>query len=264
MNQTNDATTPVPPSRTAFKWRRAGTPLLFLACAVGLWLFLPKPALLPVVTVLPSDYSIPAPPLPVPDRWIPMKAGWLWKLRYALLGKPATFDIETKLIRFREPGIPSLQQVLNGLPPFVSTNGVRAWILPDKEVKALGLRLELEEECEYQTGRMTLGQGVLATLSGTTSPLVQGSQIAAGYTITCAVHKRGDSIELSGRFTSSEVVTNALTRSPDPKEDISLHTNLMLVANMQIPLGLGVFLYDTNRSDVHSGGVAILIRPKVW
>ena len=263
MNQTNDATTPVPPSRTAFKWRRAGTPLLFLACAVGLWLFLPKPALLPVVTVLPSDYTIPAPPLPIPDRWIPMNWGWLWKLRYALLGKPATFDIETKLIRFREPGVPALGQVLNGRAPLVSTNGVRAWILPDKEVKALGLRLELEEECEYQTGRMTLGQGVLATMSGTTSLSVQGTQVKAGYSFTYAVLLRRDSLVLSGRFTSSEVATNALARSRYPQEVINLHTNLMLAANMQIPRGLGVFLYDTNRSDAHSSAVGILIRAKV-
>ena len=217
----------------------------------------------PLVTVLPSDYSIPAPPLPVPDRWIPMKAGWLWKLRYALLGKPAVVDIETKLIRFRDPGIPPLGQVLNGRAPLVSTNGVRAWMLPDKEVKALGVRLELEQECESQTGRMTTGPGVLITLSGTTSPLVQGSQIVAGYTFTYAVRTRGDSIELSGKFVSSEVVTNALTRSPDPKEIISLHTNLTLAARMQIPRGEGAFLYDTNRSDAHSSGVGILIRPKV-
>ncbi len=199
----------------------------------------------------------------MPDRWIPMNWGWLWKLRYALLSKPATFDIETELIRFREPGVPPLGQVLNGRAPLVSTNGVRAWMLPANEVKALGLRLELEEECEYQTGRMNLGQGVLATLSGTTSPLVQGSQIAAGYTITHAVRKRGDSIEISSRFTSSEVVTNALTRSPDPTELISLHTNLTLAASMQIPRGHGVFLYDTNRSAAHSSGVGILIRSKI-
>ena len=192
-----------------------------------------------------------------------MKAGWLWKLRYALLGKPAVFDIETKLIRFRGPGTPPLRQLLDGRAPLASTNGVRAWMLPDKEVKALGLRLELEQECESQNGRMTLGQGVLATLSGMTAVLVQGSQVEAGYTITYAVRKRGDSIELSGRFTSSEVVTNALARSPDPKEVVSLHTNLTLVANMQVPRGQGVFLYDTNRSDAHSSGVAILIRAKV-
>lgn len=237
--------------------------LLFLVCAGGLWLFLPKPAQPPSVLVLPTDYAIPSPPLPFPDRWIPMKAGWLWRMRYALLGKPTVFDIETKLIRFREPGTPLLRQLLNGRAPLVSTNGVRAWVLPDKEVKALGLRLALERESDSQTGWMTLGQGGLSTMSGTTSPLVQGTQVEAGYTITYAVRKRGDSIELSGRFTSSEVVTNALARSPYPKEIISLHTNLMLVANMQIPRGQGVFLYDTNRSDAHSSGVGILIRPKV-
>ena len=237
--------------------------MLFLVCAGGLWLLLPKPVQPPGVLVLPSDYSIPSPPLPFPDRWIPMKAGGLWRMRYALLGKPPTFIIDTELIRFREPGTPPLQQVLNGLAPLVSTNGVRAWILPDKEVKALGLRLELEQECEHQTGRMTLGQGGLASMSSMTSALIQGGQVEAGYTISYVVHRRGDSIEITGRFTSSEVVTNALTRSPDPKEIISLHTNLTLVANMQIPRGLGVFLYDTNRSDAHSSGVAVLIRAKV-
>lgn len=260
VNQTNDTSDPIPtPSSCgAFKWRRVGVFLLLLTCAVGLVRLLPKPALLPAVAVLPPDYSIPAPPLPMPDRWIPMNWGWLWKLRYAVLGKPAVFKIETKLSYFSEPRSPQLQQLLDGRAPLVFTNGVRAWILPDQELKGLISNLELQH-----VGRVTTGAGVLTTVSGSTAPPSGISVAVAGYTLTYAVRKRGDSIELSGGFTSSEWVTNALIRSPSAREVISLHTNLMLVANMQIPRGLSVFLYDTNRVHNPNDGVGILIRAKV-
>lgn len=258
MNQTEAPGEPVRPSRLPFNWRRVGALLLFFVCAGGLWLFLPKPALLPGVTVLPADYSIPSPPLPVPDRWIPMNAGWLWKLRYAVLGKPDVFDIETKLSYFSETRSPQFQQLLDSRAPLAFTNGVRAWILPDKELRGIITHLELE-----QISRMTLGPGVLATVSGMTALRGQVSQITAGYSFTYVVHKHGESIELSAKFVCSEVVTNTIIRSPDPREIISLHTNLALAANMQIPRGQSVFLYDTNRVRNPNDSVGVLIRAKV-
>ncbi len=241
--------------------RRFGAFALLLLCASGIWWLKPTSALPPEVTVLPPDYSIPAPPLPVPDRWIPMTWGWLWHLRYAVLGKPTVVDVETRLIRFREMRTPQLQELLNGSEPFVSSNGVRAWIIPETEIKSLGLRLELPDS-KHRIGGMNLGLGVLATMSMTVPMPIQGSKIFAGDTVTYAVCKHGDSVELTGTFISTEMVTND-DLAPVPREVISLHTNLNLAARMQVLRGQSVFLYDTNRAHAQNSGVGLLIQAKV-
>lgn len=199
--------------------------------------------------------------MPLPDRWIPMTWGWLWKLRYALLGKAPAFDIETRLVFFDGPGEQLLQETLNGHPQLAASNGVSAWILPEKKLIALGHRVE--PEYNSHVARMTLGQGVLARMSMTTTVAIEGTQVPVGETISSAIRKHRGSIELTGSFNSWEAVTNASTRSSDPNEVITLHTNLTLAAKMNIPPGKGVFLYDTNRADAHHSGIGVLIKVKV-
>ena len=262
VNHTRAASESIRSSRPRTNGRRVGTLVLLLVCAGIIWFLTPNRALPPVVTVLSPDYSVSAPPLPLPDRWIPMKWGWLWRLRYAVLGKPTTVDIETRLMVFRELRPRQLQQLLNERAPLVSSNGVRAWIVPETEIKSLGLRLDLQAN-EQRSARMSLGFGVLATMSMTGPSPIQGIQGTVGDTITYAARKRGDSIELAGTFTSTEVVTNAHFRAPDPREVISLHTNLTLAARIQIPRGQSVFLYDTNRVLTENSGIGLLIRPTV-
>jgi hypothetical protein len=236
--------------------------VLLLLCASGIWWLKPTSALPPEVTVLPPDYSIPAPAPPAPDRWIPLKWGWLWRLRYAVLGKPAVVDVETRLIRFREMRPRQLQQLLDGRAPLVSSNGVRAWIIPETEIKSLGLRLDLQRS-EERGARLSFGFGGLSSMSSTAASTIQGIQGAVGDTYTYAVRRCGDSLELTGAFTSTAVVTNALFRAPDPREVISLHTNLNLTARMQIPRGHCAFLYDTNRVLEENSGFGLLIQPQV-
>jgi len=261
VNQTDDDTNPVSFRRTAFQWRHIGAILLLLACALGLGLSLPNRPMPPFVTVLPPDHSIPPPPLRMPDRWIPMHWGWLWKLRYAVLGKPASANLGTTLFRFHELQTPQLQQLFAGRAPFLFTNGVRAWMIADAEVKSLTPGLQLHAT-ESRRSRISLGFGVLATMSTGGGPPFQGVPMAAGNTLTCAVIKRGDGIELNARFVCTEIVTNAPARIPNGAETVRLHTNLMLVARMEIPRGQSVFLYDTNRVPDPNGGVGILILQK--
>ena len=263
VNQPDAAGQPIDSSSSLIRRRRIRAFVLVVVCAGGLWFLMPDFSPPPSVVILPSDYSIPAPPLPLPDRWIPLKSGWLWKLRYALLGKPAVVNIDSEIFQFSGPGERMLSGVFHTNAPLTSSNGVRAWVLPEKELKRMHARLELEADSNRSAGRMTLGQGVLATMSMTTSPQIAGLSVTAGNIMTIAMRKRGDSIELTGSFTSTEVVTNAGFRAPDPQETLTLHTNLTLAARMQIPRGHGVFLYDTNRADIHSSGVGLLILPKL-
>lgn len=194
-----------------------------------------------------------------------MKWGWLWRVRAAVLPALTTADISTKFIRFRSPGLGELllRELMEGQEVFVSTNGVRAWILPDMELKSFGTRLERDSDSDLHAANMTTGPGVLANMSMTMMVPVEGVPVPVGDSLTYAVRKHTECIELSGAFTSSDAVTNGVTQSAVPKETISLHTNLTLAAQMIIPKGRGVFLYDTNRADARSAGVGLLIRVKV-
>jgi hypothetical protein len=239
--------------------------VVLLVCAGGLWFLFPNSAPLPEVTILPPDYSVPAPPLPLPDRWIPMKWGWLWRLRSAVLPANPTIDIETMLFRFGATGksLP-LEELLNDRVPLTSSNGVHAWIISEHDfLDMFGRRLKEEHDDSVRISRMTTGPGVLANQSMTTMVPIDGAQVSVGDSFTQAVLKRGKSVELTGSFISWEAATNTSTRLSGQKEMISLRTNLTLAANLLIPPGQGVFLLDTNRANTESSGTGLFISAKL-
>src|SRR5882762_8612302 len=55
----------------------------------------PKP---PDIVMLPANYVIPPQKAPIPDRWIPLSWGWLWRFKEAVLGKAKVVSME--LTRF--------------------------------------------------------------------------------------------------------------------------------------------------------------------
>ncbi len=236
--------------------------MLVLVFVGGVWLFMPNSALPPAVTILPPGYSVPAPPLPLPDRWIPMTWGWLWRLRSALLPANPTIDLETKLVRMTNSDKPLLAAALEARTPFTNSNGVHAWILTEEELDMFGRRLEQKRDYSVRICRMTTGPGVLANQSMTTMASIDGAQVPVGESLTQAVQKRGKSVELTGSFVSWEAVTNTSTRVSGQKETISLRTNLILAANLLIPPGLGMFLMDTNRANTESSGTGLFISAK--
>lgn len=230
--------------------------------AVGMGWLLMSPAAPPAVTILPPDYVIPSPAMPLPDRWIPMNWGWLWKLRYALLGKPPVIDIETKLLRLGEISDSHLQGALAARVPHSMSNGVRAFVLPESALDNLGHELEAQEDCKVAQGSMTSGQGVLATLSMTTGVEIDGAKVPVGDSITYAIVKRRGSIELTGSFHSWAAVTNAPSPTALQNEIVRLETNMTLAATICVPAGQAVLLYDTNRVDARLRGVGVLIQSR--
>src|SRR5688572_8440145 len=203
-------------------------------------MFAPEPRAKPEVVILPPNYSIPPQQQPlIPDRWMQGKPTWLWKLRFALLGEPINVQLDLEMLRFREN--PPLPGALNNRIPLVSTNGVRAWILPDQEMKSIAQYLGTAAAERY-LAKITQRPGLLSSIS-------MGLHRTAGVSLTpddsinCIVRHRDKAVELIGRFIMSEVATNAHWRAPDPSEPVTLETNLMIAAKMQIPTGHSVFLY---------------------
>jgi hypothetical protein len=238
--------------------------VLFLLCAGGLWFLIPTSTPPPEVTILPPDYSVPAPPLPIPDRWIPMTWDWLWRLRSAVLPANPTIDIETKLVRLSNSAKSSLVEGLEGRTPFANSNGVHAWVLSEQDLlNIFGRRFEQKHDDSVRISRMTTGPGVLANQSMTTMVPIDGAPVSVGDSFTQAVLKRGKSVELTGSFISWEAVTNSSTRLSGQKEIVSLRTNLTLAANLLLPPGQGIFLLDTNRANTESSGTGLFISAKL-
>lgn len=225
--------------------------------------------------------------MPIPDRWIPLTWGWLWKLRHAVLGKPVTVTIDTEMILLRRPGHPQLRKAVENIPPLAASNGLRIWILSEHKLDELTERLWLDTDYERKyigltqwpderlpsrantvptrerrSFRTTLGPGVVATLSMTPSPPPTGASLKAGDIISYAVHPHGKMIGLTSTFTSSEIVMNTELLSPEAGEAIRIQTNFTLAAQLQIPSGHGAFLYDTNSAGPNHLGVGLLIRVK--
>ena len=184
------------------------------------------------------------------------KPTWLWKLRFALLGEPINVQLDLEMLRFREN--PPLGGALNNRIPLVSSNGVRAWILPDQEMKSIAQYLETAAAERY-SAKIITRPGVLSSMP-MGLPKIAGVSLAPDGSINCIVRHRAKAVELIGSFIMSEVVTNAQWRAPDPSEPVTLETNLMIAARMQIPVGHGVFLYDTNRTDARGTTAGVLIR----
>ena len=259
MNQSDIAAPEPIPATPASSKRWVGALALFFMCAVGLWSLIPNSTSPAIVTVFPSDYSVPAPPMPIPDRWIPMTWGWLWRVRSALLPANPTSDIETKLVRLTHSDKALLSEALEGRTPLTSSNGVHAWILSEQELDVFSRRFEQKRDYGVRISRMTTGPGVLANQSMTTMVPIYGAQVPAGDSLTHAVRKRGKSVELTGSFVSWEAVTNTSVKRTGQKDSISLRTNLTLAASLLIPPGQGVFLLDTNRANDESSGTGLFI-----
>ena len=246
-----------------FHRRKIMLVLSFLLCVGGIWSFMPNSPLPPAVTILPSNYSIPAPPLPIPDRWIPMTWSWLWRLRSAVLPANPTIDIKTRLVQLTNSDRPLLAETLEGHTSLSNSNGVRAWIISEEQLDALARRFEQKRNYSVRASRMTTGPGVLANQSMTTTVPIGGAQVPVGDSLTHAVRKRGKSVEHTGLFISWEAVTNTSDRLSGQSEIISLRTNLTLAANLLIPPGQGVFLLDSNRANIESSGTGLFISAKL-
>lgn len=266
MSQSPVADESIQRSRVKRIGRRVALLVLALVCASVVWFFIPNPVPPPGVTILPLDHSIRSQELPLPDRWIPPTWGWLWRLRYALFGKPAVIQIRSDFVCLARSSDGRLTNALRGHEPLAATNGVRAWILPDGELRALRDCLEGLEGYEViASPRVTSGHGVQANLVQTSNVSIDGAQVPVGVFFNCMTCARDKTTELVAAITHSEAVTDrtATVAAAVLGNATRIRTNVALTAKMRIPPGNGVFLLDTNRVTPRGRLVGIFISSKV-
>lgn len=215
------------------------------------------------VTILPPGHVIQAMPGPTLDRFIPARWGWLWKLRYAVFGKPATVEVEHTFFQFSSDAEGVALRTLKTLPVLVSSNGLSGWVIELPGATVLKDRLNQQPGAVSRVGRVTLGAGVVATLSSSTGPAVSGMPVSPGMSSTYAVRTRGNGVEISGAFVAWDVMTNAASGMVRDLPVFALATNLAMAASMFVPEGKAVFLHADRASDVSQSSAGVLLIPQV-
>ena len=267
LNQIDTANEPNSSAPKKLKRRRRIALVVTLLIGAGsLWFLIPNHKPSAQVILLPVDYSIQSPPTPIPDRWIPMTWGWLWRLRNAVLGKMAVIEVDSRIVRLADPSNPRLSAALGSYSSMTESNGVRAWILPETDLRALRQQLEGIEGYEViGSPRITSGHTVQANLLQTTTVAVGDAQLPVGVFFNCLTLARGKSVDLTVVVTQSEAVTKspATGASAVLANATQIHTNITLGAKLQLPTGFGAFLVETNHADPAGRRVGIFIHAQV-
>lgn len=239
---------------------------VLLVVVGGIWRLSPNPVLQPQVLILPLDYSIQSLPQPIPDRWIPMSWGWLWRLRYALLGRVPVIDVTSDFIRLTDVSPLDVAKMIAPDVPHAEANGIHAWILPDSALRALSNRLKKSDDSNVVgRPRMTSAHNIQANLQVTTTISIGNTQAPAGVFFNCLTLARGKSVELTAAITHSEpVAPSEITGAAAVLANTTrIHTNLNMSARLRMPPGFGAFLLDANRSDAAGRHIGIIVSSKM-
>lgn len=246
-------------ARRGLWWMASG--VLVAALVLG-WFLRERGSPAASVSILPASHVIHAFPGPALDRLIPARWGWLWKLRYAVFGKPASVEVEHVLFRF-SPDVEGPFLDASARPALVTSNGVSAWVMELEDATKLKKRFAEQPGVESRVGRVSLGAGVVATISSSAGTPVPGAPVPAGTSATYAVRPRGGGVEIRGAFVGWEVAATLSTEATEAFREFPLETNLMMAASMFVPEGRAVYLQSARTNLGRGTRAAVLILPRI-
>jgi len=245
--------------------------LITLSCfiivlVVGYLLVLcPAPPAPPApVIVMPLPYRIPPQKLSLFDTWVPQKPGWawLWRLKSLIVGLQKHIHITATFIDLTNSGESFLTNAALAKPQFTNTNGLRVWLLGDKELTALRRNLERTPGTDLLTSAgITTASGMEARLfSGNTIP-INGFPTSVGLSVDLLPRARRDATDVTTIITFSEAVTNQPGATPGPSQTgaVSMQTNLAVAARIQVPKAMGVFLLDAGSGAPHPKRIGVIL-----
>lgn len=182
---------------------------------------------------------------------------WVWRMKELLLGPPQPINLDTAIFGFKEWSESTVAGLSLGKATFTGTNGVRVWILPDSDVKALRQRLKQGPGSDLvSTPNVSTAHGIGSRISVGHSVPIQGKQVQVGVVADFLPRVRRDSTDLTANFTLSDTV-------PDPAQVLAVRTNLAVSARMQIPRGSGVFLLDAGPGATNRQRIGVIISASV-
>lgn len=236
-----------------------------LLVGVGLGLFLmvrPEPPA--TVILMPLAAAIPPLELPLPDRWIPRSWGWLWRLKYALLGELKAVTFEVKVIDFAGSSESVRANYSLGPSNFEDRNRMRVWLLGDDDVRSL--RHDLKQKPGHRvrsSPKVITASGVQSSLQSVETISIDGTPNKVGLMMTLAPRIRQKSTDLTAIITFTECVTNqpADRTKASPAPAISIQTNFAVAARIQIPKENTVLLLDTGPDSRNGRCTGVMISP---
>ena len=236
------------PSQSRARLVTAGVLVL---CIVGtLWFALPDSEPSPGVSLLPYPFRIPTDKGPIPDRWIPTKWGWLWRIKYAVMGKDPVIHLRVEIFTLPTGTNSPVTELLKTRSHAVPLNGARAWTLATRESASLQQALKGSPDCErLELWRIDTGHRVQAGLAGTQPVLLNGAVVPVGLIGEFFTATRGKTVEVTAVVAESEKVYD---KTGSDSGSISnrvtgICTNFAVAAKMWLsPASNGVFVIQSS------------------
>ena len=244
--------------------RRVVIALLLLSALVAV--LMRRPPVKAEAQILAMPEKPPTYPSNPLDRWIPMKWGWLWRIRYAIFGYNPSIHIAPTFTDLSETAQDAFDSLLPARAPLAQTNGTQVWILPPDEYRALQMRLHLAPGGEdLGTCRIETGPWVQANLSFGSQVMIDGAQRPFGMTVDLYTRLIGQAVDLTTLCTVSKAVTNPPSAEPRAGESdiVLIQTNLSLAARFVVPESNGIFVLDASRFETERKRTAISIAPRI-
>jgi hypothetical protein len=232
--------------------RRIGLGFLVLGGAALLlwWFAVPESEPPPSVSLLPFPFKIPSDKGPLPDRWIPPKWGWLWRIKYAVMGKDPVIQLRVEIFTLASETESPLLELFKTRLPEAQTNSVRAWILSSGEPDSLLQALKHSPDCEVlESWRITTGHRIQAGLAGTQPVFLDGAVVPVGLIGDFFTAARRRTIEVTAVASESEKVyekKRSASGSPLADKLTGIATNFAVAAKMCLPSSNGVFVIQSS------------------
>lgn len=251
------------PFASTFGRRRLVVFTLLLLSTIAV-LVLRRPPVKAEAQIFPMPEKPPSYPLNPLDRWIPMKWGWLWKIRYAIFGYNPNIHVSPILADLSKISQGALASVLPTIQPLAQTNGMQVWILPPDEYEALQMRL-VSNASQVSTVSLTTGPWVQANMESGYQAKADGIPRWVGLSANIYTRLTGKAVELNTVFTLTEVVTNPPTTFSNlaTNPSIDVQTNLTVAARFLVPESNGVVVVDSSRFLTEHKRTAIFLAPRI-
>lgn len=223
--------------------KRATVILAILACIVLLAALVPRPhAPSPQpapIMIMAQPYVIPSPPVGLLDRFMPRTRSWawLWRLRYAVLGKSPTINLNSSIIDCSDTNLSAIATLLPERPDFGTPDGMQVWRLKRIEAQALQRRLKENPDPILASPRVTTGDKTRTCLyTGQGAVLINGVRQQVGLTVDLLPVLRKGTTDLTAIFCFSEAITNLSIASFDPflSDVVLIKTNLDFAGRFQL------------------------------
>jgi hypothetical protein len=223
-----------------------------LLAGAGLVAFRPKSPFIPIqssVQFLPADSKIPAQPVSLFDRWVPINWIWLWRLHDTIRGPLASILIDAEVIDCTGVSDRAMTTLLLE-PALAETNGLRGWILDGQTLTDLKRQIKQLGGRVINHPRVQTAHAIQSSMSvGNTIP-VSGALVQVGLALELLPLIQPDGTDLMSTLTVTGAITNRLngtfeipapTESPEAKAP-SIVTNLYSAVRWKLPDGTGFFM----------------------